>query len=79
MNGRSGAQPRVGTHKWQLFKNYLRYLLQILTQYGGYIEPSVYQRRTKSVKRWYCNWCQCMYTFSPTQTLFLQQIYVFHT
>ena len=25
MHGRSAAQPRVGTHKWWLFQNYLRY------------------------------------------------------
>ena len=38
MHGRSVAQPRVGTHKCQLFKNYLRYSLEILTQYGEYVD-----------------------------------------
>ena len=70
MHGRSEAQPRVETHNCQLFRNYFRYLLEILTQYGGHVDPSVYQRRMKSVYRWHCNQCQCMYTFSPTQTLF---------
>ena len=70
MHGRSAAQPRVGTPNCQLFKNYLRYLLEILAQYGRHVDPTVYQRRTKSVHRWHCNWCWCTYTFSPTQTLF---------
>ena len=71
MHGRSAAQPRVGTHNCQLFKNCLRYLLEILTQYGKHVEPPVHQRSTKSVYRWCCNWHQCSYTSSPTQTLFL--------
>ena len=29
------AQPRVGTHKCQLLKNWLRYWSEILTQYGN--------------------------------------------
>ena len=41
MHGRSAAQPRVGTHKCQLFRNYLRYSLEILTSYGGHVDPSV--------------------------------------
>ena len=51
-------------------QNYLRYLLEILIQYGGHIDPSVFKRRTKLVKRWCRNWHQCTYTLSPTQTLF---------
>ena len=41
MHGRYAAQLRVGTHKCQLFRNYLRYSLEILTQYGEHVDPSV--------------------------------------
>ena len=65
MHGRLAAQPKVGMHKCQLFKNYLRYQLKKLTEYGGHECASACQRKTKLVQRWHCNWHQCAYTFSP--------------
>ena len=72
MHGRSAAQPRVGTHKCQLFSNYLRYSLEILTQYGGTCRPI-------SVPKGELNWfvdgtvigTDALTHSPPTQTLFL--------
>ena len=55
MHGRSAAQPWVGTDKCRLFRNYLSYLLEIITQYGRHVGPLVNQRRIKLVYRWHHN------------------------
>ena len=52
-----------------IIKNYLRYLLEILTQYGEHTDPSVYERRTKLVQTWCCNWTD-VHTCSPPHKLY---------
>ena len=74
--GRFAVQPRIGAQKCQYLRNYLRYSLDILTGYGGHVYASVYQRATKSIHGWCCNWPWCTYTFPLTQTSFFTTSYL---
>ena len=70
MHGRSAAQPRAGTHNCQLFKNCLRYLFEILTQYGRHVNPYVYQRKLNQLRDGAVISTDAHTHSPPTQTLF---------